>query len=565
MSRRLFASLLALLVALALPASVLAQEYRFAVPKEVVDVSWNSDGTEAIEYTFTFTPQPGSHAIDFVDVGMPNDSFDMSTASADVNGQTVSVSQSDYQGKGSGFAVVLGPAAIQPGQTGSVHVFVGRVSNVLHEDTSDNKYASAVFAPTFFDSQFVVGPTDLTVNFHLPPGVKPDEPKYHNVENWPGAAQPQTALDNQGRVTYTWTSPNATATQQYSFGASFPKSYIPAGAIVTAPVLPAFNVGPAIGSFLGNFGNLACCGAIFIFVVLPAISAIQGQRRKLQYIPPRIGIEGHGIKRGLTAVEAAILMEEPLDKIMTMTLFGVIKKGAAKVITRDPLKIQVTDPLPEGLHDYEIAFLNAMKLDDPRARQTGLQNMMIALIKSVGEKIKGFSRKETQDYYKSIMEQAWQQVEAAQTPDVKGQKFDENLEWTMLDRNYDDRSRRVFTGPIFVPMWWGNFDPTYHPLSTGSFGGGTPVSTSAPSIPTGGRGSSALPGADLAASVVGGVQTFSGNVLGGLNAFTTRVTNATNPPPPPSTSTYRGGGGGHSCACACACAGCACACAGGGR
>src|SRR5512140_3944931 len=98
MSRRLFASLIALLVALALPASVLAQEYRFAVPKEVVDVSWNADGTEAIEYTFTFTPQPGSHSIDFVDVGMPNDNFDMSTASADVNGSAVSVSKSDYQG-----------------------------------------------------------------------------------------------------------------------------------------------------------------------------------------------------------------------------------------------------------------------------------------------------------------------------------------------------------------------------------------------------------------------------------------------------------------------------------
>src|SRR5512146_1518844 len=131
MSRRLFASLLALLIALALPASALAQEYLFAVDKEVVDVSWNADGTESLEYSFTFTPQPGSHTIDFVDVGMPVDSFDMSTASADVNGTPVSVSQGDYQGSGSGFAVVLGSAAIQPGQTGTVHVVVGRVSGVL--------------------------------------------------------------------------------------------------------------------------------------------------------------------------------------------------------------------------------------------------------------------------------------------------------------------------------------------------------------------------------------------------------------------------------------------------
>ncbi len=560
MSRRLFASLLALLIALALPASALAQEYRFRVDKEVVDVLWNTDGTESIEYSFTFTPQPGSHAIDYVDVGMPNDNFDISTASADVNGQPVSVSRSDYQGTGPGFAVVLGGSAIQPGQTGTVHVLVGSVSQVLHEDTQDNKYASAVFVPQYFGSQYVVGDTDMTVTFHLPQGVKPDEPKYHPAENWPGAAEPQAATDSQGRITYTWSAPNASAAaSNYTFGASFPKSYVPAGAIVTAP---AFDLTGLISAVSGCLGPLTCIGFFaFMFIGVPVLSAIQGQRRKLQYIPPRIGIEGHGIKRGLTAVEAALLMEEPLDKVMTMTLFGVIKKGAARVISRDPLKVEAITPTPEGLNPYELDFLKAIQLDDTVARQKGLQDMMVALVKSVGEKMKGFSRKETQDYYKNIMEQAWSQVEAAQTPEVKGQVLDQNLEWTMLDRDYNDRSRRVFTGPIFMPMWWGNYDPGYRPFTTTSSTGGT---TAMPTV-SAGRGSSALPGADFAASVVGGVQTFSGKVLGNVNTFTSRVTNVTNPPPPPSTHSYRGGGGGHSCACACACAGCACACAGGGR
>jgi hypothetical protein len=67
--------------------------------------------------------------------------------------------------------------------------------------------------------------------------------------------------------------------------------------------------------------------------------------------------------------------------------------------------------------------------------------------------------------------------------------------------------------------------------------------------------------------MVTGVQTFSSKVMGDLNTFTSRVTNATNPPPKPATgSSYRSGGGkSGGCACACACAGCACACAGGGR
>jgi hypothetical protein len=133
--------------------------------------------------------------------------------------------------------------------------------------------------------------------------------------------------------------------------------------------------------------------------------------------------------------------------------------------------------------------------------------------------------------------------------------FEEALEWTMLDKDYDDRTRRTFTRPIIVPMWWGRYDPVYR-------GGSISTPTSAP---VSSRGSSALPGADFAASVVTGVQTFSNKVIGNVNDFTSRVTNVTNPPPKPTSSGSRGGSGGRSCACACACAGCACACAGGGR
>jgi len=556
MSRRWLISIVALFVVLAVPASAVAQEYLFSVDSETVDVLWNADGTSSLEYTWVFTDQPGAHPIDYVDVGMPTSTFDMSTVSADVNGTPVNVSQSDYQGNGSGFAVVLGSSTIQPGSSGKVHVAVGRITNVLHPDTSDDTYASGVFSPTYFGSQYVVGNTNLTVTFHLPPGVQTNEPRYHMPENWPGASEPQAGLDQAGRITYTWSAPNATATAEYKFGASFPKSYVPADAIVTAP---AFDIGAFLGNVLSNFVPVLLCGIFaFIFVLMPILGVIQGQRRKLQYLPPRVSIEGHGIKRGLTAVEAALLLEQPLDKVLTMILFGVVKKGAAKVLSRDPLKVDVTDPLPDGVRDYEKDFLTAIALTDAPKRQKGLEDMMIGLVKSVSEKMKGFSRKETQDYYRKIMEQAWAQVESAQTPEVKSQKIDENLEWTMLDKDYDDRSRRVFTGPIFVPMWWGSYDPGWRPASTG--GGGM----AAPAAPAP-RGSSALPGSAMAASVVGGVQSFSSKVVGNLNAFTGRVTKVTNPPPAPSRSSYRGGGGGGGCACACACAGCACACAGGGR
>jgi hypothetical protein len=234
----------------------------------------------------------------------------------------------------------------------------------------------------------------------------------------------------------------------------------------------------------------------------------------------------------------------------------VVKKGAAEVETRDPLKLEITDPLPEGLHEYEKQFLQAFRPDaNLKQRREDLQDMTIKLVKAVSQKMKGFSRKETVDYYKKIMERAWAQISAADTPEVQSELLDKAMEWTMLDKDYDERARRTYTRPIFVPMWWGRYDPGYGRAA------GTarpvPVSGSAPS-----SRSTGLPGADFAASVVGGAQTFSQKVIGNVSDFTSRVTNKTNPIPKSTSSGSRSGGG---CACACACAGCACACAGGGR
>lgn len=556
MKKRLALIALVLLLSFAAATPALAQDYSFTLDKEIVNVYWNSDGSVALDYVFVFTNNAGGHAIDFVDVGMPNGRYNINNARADVDGKTVNIS-SDYQGDGSyGFAVDLGAYAIQPGRTGAVHVYISGITDVMYPDSKDSNYASAVFAPTWFGSQYVTGVTELSVIFHLPPGVKPEEPRWHSAPSgFP--SEPQTALDNEGRVAYTWTA-TVRATKEYDFGASFPNTYIPATAVVQSnPLEDLFGVIGAFFTFIAS--SLPCLVFAAFFFGIPVFSVVNAQRRKLKYLPPKISIEGHGIKRGLTAVEAAILMEQPLDKVMTMILFGVIKKGAAEVVTRDPLELAFATAMPEGLHEYEKDFLKAFGEKKTAARRRLLQDMSIALVRSVSDKMKGFSRKETVDYYKGIMERAWAQVELADTPEVKSQKFDENLEWTMLDKDYDDRSRRAFTGPVFIPSWWERYDPAYRPV--------VGTSSSRPvSIPTSSGSARPLPGAQFAASVIGGAQNFSSKVIGDVQAFTSKVTGVTNPPPPPSVSSTRsGGGGGHSCACACACAGCACACAGGGR
>ncbi len=540
-----------------LPAS--AQNYSFSLDSMVVDAWWQSDGTLRLEYRMVLTNDPSASPIDFVDIGLPNEYFNLSSAEANVNGRAIlHIAHSAYVEHG--VELGFGASAIQPGSTGVLEFSISGIKNVLFIDSQDSEYASAVFAPTFFDKQFVHGSTDLTMIFHLPPGVQPEEPRWHrSPSGWP-YDEPYPDFDSVGRIVYVWQNTSANGYTQYKFGASFPQKYVPAGTVRTPSVGQQLNIPEEL-----VIPVVICGGFVLFFVLIMAAGIYTARRRKLAYLPPKIAIEGHGIKRGLTAVEAAVLLETPLDRVLTMILFSVIKKGAARVVKEDPLKVERMTPAPKDLRPYEETFLKAMVDETSRKRRRNLQEVMIELVKAVQKKMKGFSLKETRKYYRSIMEKAWQQVEEAETPEVRSQRFDEGLEWTMLDRDFDDRTERTFrTGPVFVPHWWWLYRPSY--------GGPRPSTTgAAPTarVPSG-RGLTIpkLPGSEFAASIVTGVQNAAKDMVSNVVNFTNGVTKTTNPPPPPTTSSRSwssGGGGSCACACACACAGCACACAGGGR
>lgn len=572
---------LLLLVMMLQPAA--AQSYYFQVEEQTVNFYIDANGTATIEYIFHFANENSGADIEFVDIVMPQDSqWSANNATGDLNGNPITkISNSDYAAN----AVMLDlrPNAIKPGQKGVVGFRITGVKDVLYKaDTQINNedYASFQFQPNMFEAGTVVGRTKMTVTLFLPPGLNQDEPRYYNPQGWPGTQDPnESGFDSAGGVYYRWYSEDASTLDSYIFGGAFPARLITDASAIRSK--EEFNQAPVVsvgGSTWDNILGIGCCvgfGALFIAIFYASIRG--SQKRKLQYMPPKIALEGNGIKRGLTAVEAAILMEQPLDKILMMILFSALKKGAAEVVTKEPLKIKLAVPQPADLRTYEIDFLQAMDKPTPKEQRSALQDMVIALVKNVQTAMKGFSSKETVAYYKDIMKKAWEQVESAETPEVKVQKFDESMGWTMLDDKFNDRTQTTFgRGPIFVPNWWWRWEPSIHPTS---FGGGAVATSAGPSVsaPSGGGGGGTtislptLPGGSFAASVVGGIQSFSAGVVGDITGFTGGITNKTNPIPVSSSGgSYRstgGGGGGRSCACACACAcaGCACACAGGGR
>ena len=174
MKNRKFSLLLTitfLLFILVTPA--LAQTYSVSLDKETVHAIWESDGTLTLTYEFVFTNATYASPIDYVDVGMPNDNYSLSNIYAEVNGEEIyGIGYSAYV---DGIELYLGIDEIDPGNTGTVRVAITGIEGVLYVDSTDDNYASAVFSPTWFGSEYVSGSTDLTMVYHLPPGVQPDE------------------------------------------------------------------------------------------------------------------------------------------------------------------------------------------------------------------------------------------------------------------------------------------------------------------------------------------------------------------------------------------------------
>ncbi len=520
-------------------APVGAQQYGFSVDRNISQVYINKDGSIDVEYWITFTCRPGYRAIDIVDIGMPNDYYDLSSVKADIGGvQLTDIRPSEYVKPG--VEIHLGSKAIRGGQTDTLHVRFN-VPHMVYYDDEDENYASVEFVPTWFGEDFVKGSTYLKVSFYFPPGVTGDQTKWHYQK-----FTSTTFIDD--RLVFTWVNENASGAKPYQFGVSFPIQYV--DVVYKAPLID-------FAALIEKLTNPAVCVIGFVLWVIAAqiFITLMRNRRRLKYLPPSLSVEGVGVKRGLTAVEAAILLEIPLNKVLTMILFGLLKKGAVIVTSDEPLKLKKVEPLPQGvqLHAYEQDFLGAITTKRTLSEQR-LRKMMVKLIKDVNAKLKGFSRKDTVAYYRDIVSRAWQQVESDERPEVKSRHFDEALEWMMLDEDFEDKTERTFReGPVFVPVWWHRYRPWAASVPSARPSTAAPTSKRGPvSLPT-------LPGAAFADTIVTGVQNVAGKVVSSAERFTGRVAQVTNPPP------VHAGSGGYGCACACACAGCACACAGGGR
>ena len=291
-------------VMLVLPLqTALAQDYSFTVDSNLISVYIQEDSSVDIVYDITFTIDPGAHVGDIVDIGLPNDYYDLDSATATIDGKPVAgIYESEWLD--TGVEIHLGSNQIAPGDSGTVHLEINN-PHMVYQDEQDVAYGSVRFYPHYYEGT-AHGTTYLRVNIYFPPGVLPEESRYHDQEFTEAAVEGD-------RIVMTWVNSEARADQQYQFGVSFPKKYV--REVYTKP---AFDVGGAIvgliGALFGSLLPLTICGGVGLWIILGmVVGSVRRRKRLMDYMPPLVSVEGLGIKRGLTAVEAAVLLEAPLN------------------------------------------------------------------------------------------------------------------------------------------------------------------------------------------------------------------------------------------------------------
>lgn len=626
MNRLTTTTFAAALILLSTGVAATAQNYSFEVPAVQMEVFVESDASVRIVYDITFRNGRGAHPIDVVDIGTPTAGYDLKKIKATSGGNALrDIRHSEYVSPG--FEVHMGAATIRPGAEGKLHVEF-TVPDLVFQDTTREDYASLRITPTWFGGKFVRGNTHLQIAIQLPKSVEPDEVIHQGGVNFT-----QKAKTEQGaRVGWDW--PATRFTQPHMVAVSFPKRDMERVVRVTkldlllkwfsestearliAGTVFLVLLGIAFFRFTGGTGIVIyvflSALAVWLFVAspgahlaaMPVVVVLVGlnewflHRRKAHYLPPIAQVEGGGIKRGLTAPEAAVLLELPLPRVLGLVVFGLLKKGVFHQLTDDPLCVSVDEPFQikdqelladekarsrfyrkagqkKGvvIHKYEHPFLFLVDANPGKpVKDIDFTVPIKVLIEQTAERMKGFDLSYTQDYYRSIVRRATRQ--AARIGDIpqREKAIDRNFEWILLDDDWPT----VFTyGRPYRPIW--SRGPTVS-SGHGGFpaGGGGGAAAPSPGIP----GKTSL--GDVAGSFTGWTENTLGSMasaispdslnlnapgggfldLSGADRVTSEFFQALSDA---AASGGGSGGGGGGCACACAGCACACACAGGGR
>ncbi len=512
-----------------------AQSLIYHLEHEWTKIWINKDGTIDVLYDIRIVCDSG--VLHWVEVGQPNHDFTIGEAFDENDNQllvTDTSSHGDYKAK-------VDVLDLNAGESVQFNLTTN-VGRMIWEDQTNSGNVGMEFTPSWYP----VSIDNLRVRIVTPAGVTES-----NLKTLTGV--PWNSSDyNDGPFAVFWERFNLAPNQNYTFGVSFPKQFVDHYE-VQANWLEAY--GPWITLFV--------IVSLMIVIIGVALS-------KSAYLKPVISMETLGIRRGLTAVEASYLLDKAPNIIVTEILYSLLQKRAVWVTATKPsVTLQIMEPFKskspnqlEGgsLRYYEIDFMNALR-EDGTLDERLLADTILFLRRSVEEKLRGYCRRDTIDYYTKIVDKAWEQVTQAGTPELASRAYDEQLLWLLLDPNHRARTEAAFKNLSFEPtplwFWYWYGYRQYHPKPTYEPNLDVPTQSGPPPK---------IPGAEFANNIATAVENTSNNIVVNLEKFANAIV-----PMAPPRSSHKPARHGSSCvcacaacACACACVSCACACASGG-
>ncbi|MEM3513454.1 MAG: hypothetical protein QXH13_04695, partial [Thermoplasmata archaeon] len=173
-----------------------ATTYDFTVDEEIAVCDIQTDGSAWIYYTIFFENRA---TIDYVDIGMPNKYYDLSTATAILLYPTT-MSLSGIKKSSAipcGYEIPI-PSMYQHSQFIQITTKC-KVTRMVYPDTENSSYASVEFYPTWWGS-FCRGINFLQTTIIFPPAVTdPNSTKWHHQT-------PDWMRFEDGKIKFTWNS-----------------------------------------------------------------------------------------------------------------------------------------------------------------------------------------------------------------------------------------------------------------------------------------------------------------------------------------------------------------------
>ncbi len=318
------------------------------------------------------------------------------------------------------------------------------------------------FYPAWWDRQR----TDvLRVKFILPEGCDISE-----VGNYPVTAE-NRGMEG-GKAFVYFERANLDPGYKFRCGVSFPEKYIKIS--VKERIIPSVTISPFV--------------IVSLFFIIGALIFFWKRIRKPTYTRPKLQMESLGPRKDLDPVEAAYILDAHPLKLVNLILLRLVRKGAIRIVGWGPVKVDVLEqkkeedfncpncgaPLDSAvelqfcaycgsevrisgvLTYYETEFLLTCIRKDGTLDEDAVYRVLDNLYKNVDKKMATYFRRQTATLYRKQIENYWADIESA-TPRDKYKLFGEQVDWLMIDPNFDKKVQKAFEDvdtPYTPSSWW---------------------------------------------------------------------------------------------------------------